>query len=193
MKRLPALFTASVLLLPTLAWAEEEKGMPQLNFANPLLLSQVVWLALIFLALYLLLAHWGLPLIGSVLEDRARRIAADLDAARGAKRAADEAIAELTAATRHAHAEAQAAIVAATERARSEAAAQTSALNARLQADLAAAEARIAAAERAARGALIEAARETAATIIARLTGRTPEAWRLDAAISAVQAARGAN
>lgn len=196
MKRLSALLAASVLplsafLLPSRGWAEEGKGMPQLDFANPLLLSQVVWLALIFLALYLLLARWGLPLIGGVLEDRARRIAADLDAAHGAKREADEAIAELTTATRRAHAEAQTAIAGAIERAKGEVAAQTSALNARLDADLAAAEARITAAERAALGALGEAARETAAAIISRLTGRAPEARHLEAAISAARATRG--
>ena len=40
------------LLLPGVAHAE---GMPQLDFANPLTTSQVVWGALIFIVLYILL------------------------------------------------------------------------------------------------------------------------------------------
>jgi F-type H+-transporting ATPase subunit b len=179
------------LSFPGLALAEGgKKGMPQLDFANKLLLSQVVWLAIIFFALYLLLSQWGLPRVASVLAERARRIKGDLDAARAAKQTADDAIAELNAAARHAHAEAGAAIAGATERAKREALAHASALDARLKADLEAAEARIVAAEQVAMGALREAARETTVTLITRLTGLAPAAGAVAAAVEQALAAR---
>jgi F-type H+-transporting ATPase subunit b len=89
---------AALLIQATPARAGE--GMPQLDFANPLTLAQVVWLGIIFFALYLLLSRWALPRVAAVLEIRAAAIAADLDAARGAKVKADTAVDELTRATR---------------------------------------------------------------------------------------------
>ena len=69
---------AALLLPPAAARAE---GMPQLDFANPLTTSQVVWGAIIFALLYVLLSRIGLPKVGAVLEERARHIAADLETA----------------------------------------------------------------------------------------------------------------
>ena len=81
-----ALFAA--LLLPAVARAE---GMPQLDFANPLTTSQVVWGVIIFAVLYVLLARIGLPKVGEVIEQRARHIAADLETAQKSKAQADAA------------------------------------------------------------------------------------------------------
>ena len=39
--------------------------MPQLDFANPLTTSQVVWGAIIFVVLYVLLSRIGLPKVGA--------------------------------------------------------------------------------------------------------------------------------
>ena len=55
--------------------------MPQLDFANPLTTSQVVWGAIIFAVLYVLLSRIGLPKVGAVIEERARHIASDLETA----------------------------------------------------------------------------------------------------------------
>ncbi len=90
--------------------AEKKGGMPQLDFANPLTIAQVVWLAIIFVVLYLLLSRWALPQVGAVLEQRANRIQGDLEAAKTAKASADAAVVELTAASRQAQATAQAEI-----------------------------------------------------------------------------------
>ncbi|MGC8525210.1 MAG: F0F1 ATP synthase subunit B' [Acidibrevibacterium sp.] len=188
---MPRRLAASLPLVAFPAFAQAaEKGMPQLDFANKLLISQVVWLAIIFLALYVLLAQWGLPRVASVLAERARRIKDDLDAAHAAKKTADDAIAELNAAARHAHAEAGAAIAGATERAKREALAHASALEARLKADLDAAEARIVAAEQAAKGALREAACETAAILVTRLAGFAPDAGAVAIAVDRALASR---
>jgi F-type H+-transporting ATPase subunit b len=180
-----ALFAA--LLLPAAARAE---GMPQLDFANPLTTSQVVWGAIIFAVLYVLLARIGLPRVGEVLEQRARHIAADLATAQASKSRSDAAAKEVAEATARARAEAQAAINAALEVANQEAAGRIAALNERLERQLHEAEAQIHAARTAALRALREVATETAATVIGRLTGAPPDQGRLDGAIGAALAAR---
>ena len=65
--------------------------MPQLDFANPLTTSQVVWGAIIFVVLYILLSRVALPQVAAVIEERARHIAADLETAQAAKARSDEA------------------------------------------------------------------------------------------------------
>jgi F-type H+-transporting ATPase subunit b len=169
---------------------EKKGGMPQLDFANPLTISQVVWLAVIFLALYLLLSRWALPQVGAVLEMRANRIQADLQAAHAAKASADSAVMELTAATREAQATAQAEINSAVATATEAAAAQSASLNARLEKQLAEAEQRIGAARAAAMGALRNVATDTATAVVTRLVGSTPNAGAVEQAVDAALAAR---
>lgn len=179
---------AALLLAPSLASAKE--GMPQLDFANPLTKAQVIWGAIIFAALYVLLSRWALPQVSSVLDERAARIAGDLEAARTAKANADAAVAELTDATQRARAEAQAAINRASDAAKRTAADKAAELNARLDAQLAEAEGRIAAARGSAVSALRQVARDTADTMITRLTGTAADVQTLDRAVTAALAAR---
>jgi F-type H+-transporting ATPase subunit b len=178
---------AALLLAPASAMAE---GMPQLDFANPLTTSQVVWGAIIFVALYLALSRYALPLVGEVIEERARHIAADLETARASKASADNAAKEVAEATARARAEAQAAINAALDAAKGEATARIATLNERLEQQLQEAEAQIGAARAAAMRALREVATETAATVIARLTGAPADPQRLDGAVGAALATR---
>jgi F-type H+-transporting ATPase subunit b len=177
-----------LLTLPAAARAE---GMPQLDFNTPLTISQVVWGAIIFAVLYILLSRSSLPLVESVLTERAGHIARDLDGARAAKATADAGFAEASAATAKARAEAQAAVNAAVNQAKEAATAQTEALNARLETRLHEAEAQIAQARAAALGALRQVATETAASVVTRLTGAAPESARLDSAIGAALATHG--
>ena len=165
--------------------------MPQLDFNNPMTISQVVWMALIFGALYLLLARWALPQVASVMEERTARITADLDTAYAAKAEADAAVSEVHAATRRANTESQAAIASAVAQAKAEAAEQARAADARLDAQLAAAEERIYAARSAAMGALREVATETASVVVARLTGRAADHALLSSAVGSALAVRG--
>jgi F-type H+-transporting ATPase subunit b len=113
---------AGLSLFPLAALAEEQKGMPQLDFGNPLLISQIVWMGIIFAILYYVLSTRLLPQVASVLATRAERIAADLDAAAASKAQADAAVAELMAATRQAREGAQAEIAAAVAEAKAAAA-----------------------------------------------------------------------
>ena len=192
MRPIGLLTAAAMSFFTSVAMAAEAKeGMPQLDFKNVLLKSQVVWLVIIFALLYVLLSRWALPKIGTVLEKRAATIEGDLNAARGAKASADAAVAELTAKTRAAHAGAQAEIVNAVDAAKAAAASQTATLTARLDAQLAEAEGRINIARTAAMGALRQVASDTASVVVSRLTGVAANNSAVDAAVGSALTARG--
>lgn len=196
MLRLPfarvAVASVGVALLGIPA-AHAAEGMPQLNFDTPLTLSQVVWGAIIFFVLYYLLKNDALPQVGAVLEDRASRIAADLDAARAAKAQADASAAESAESDHRARAEAQSQVAGALADAKAEAAKASHAAEERLSAQLEQAEGRIEAARSAAMGALRQIATDTTATVVQRLTGQAPDQAALDTAVgNAMQARRAA-
>jgi len=122
--------------------AEREVFPP---FDSSTFASQLLWLAITFVALYFLLSKVAIPRISGILTDRAGRIAGDIDKAQKAKADSDAAIAayEKALATARVNAGAIA------EKARSEAKAATDAERAGIEAGLAkklaAAEASIAA------------------------------------------------
>ena len=180
----------ALLLLPGVARGE---GMPQLDFSNPLTTSQVAWGAVIFIVLYILASRFALPRVGAVLQDRAERIANDLENARTAKTTADRTGVELAEASTKARADAQAAINAALEQAKASAAAEAAQLNERLERQLQEAETRIAEARASAMGTLRQVATDVAGTVIERLTGGPPDPARLDNAIQAVISSHGAD
>ncbi|MEI6158978.1 MAG: F0F1 ATP synthase subunit B' [Roseococcus sp.] len=148
--------------------------MPQLDLANPMMTSMLVWLLIIFGALYYVLKNYALPEVASVLEARAALIASDLNAARDAQAAGEAALAELRASTAAARAEAQAAISAAMVEAQTKAAEQAAEINARLAAQVAQAEQQVRAARDQAMGALREVAGETATAMLNRLSIEAP-------------------
>lgn len=176
------------LLFAPAAMAE---GMPQLDFKNPLTISQVVWGTIIFVVLYILLSKFALPRVGSVLDERAGRIESDLEGARQAAQRAEAGTAEAAAATAKARAEAQAAVNAALEEAKQAAAIQAVSLNERLEQQLKDAETQINAARVAAMSALRQVATETAVTVVTRLTGAAPDPQGLNNAVGAALSARG--
>lgn len=188
-RRIVPLAIGAALSLPASAMAAG--GMPQIDFANPLTISQVVWGAIIFTVLYFLLSRFVLPKVGEVLEERASHIARDLEAARASKEKADSGMAEATQAIARARSEAQTAVNAALEEAKTAAAEQAHILNHQLELKLKAAEAQIAQARVQAMGALRQVASETAGDVVVRLTGATPDASRVTDTVGAVMAARG--
>ncbi|MCR0983622.1 F0F1 ATP synthase subunit B family protein [Roseomonas populi] len=169
--------------------AADAGGMPQLDFANPLTIAQVIWLFVIFGLLVFLAAHYLLPPVAEVLETRRARIASDLDAARDARAQAEAAEAGQRDSTARARAEAQASIAAATQAAQADAAKRAEALAERLNAQITEAETRIGAARDAAMGALREAATDAAAALVQRLAGIEDKA-AVDAAVSRELSAR---
>ncbi len=148
--------------------------MPQLDFANPLMMSKLIWLLVIFGVLYFILKNYVLPPVASVLDERAARISADLDAARDAQAAGEAALVEIRAATAAARAEAQAAISAAMVEAQTKSAAHAAEINSRLAAQVAQAERQVRAARDQAMGALREVAGETATAMLHRLAVSAP-------------------
>ena len=164
--------------------------MPQLDFGNPLTIAQVVWMALIFFTLYLLLSRVALPRVAEVLETRRVTIERDLETARAAKDEADRAVAELTEASRQARAESQAAIADAAAGAKRAADEDSHALNERLGAQLADAERQIADARAQAMASLRQVATEAADALFSRLTGRAPDAAAMSEAVAQASAAR---
>jgi F-type H+-transporting ATPase subunit b len=165
--------------------------MPQFDFANPLLRAQVVWGAIIFIALYVAASRVGLPAVASVLEARAATIGGDLEQARLARDRADRAVAELNEARRVAYGEAQAALAAAAQRAKDAADAKSIEVNTRLDQQLAESRAQIEAAHGAAMASLSDVATGAAEALIARLAGLKADPARVRAAVAVSLGARG--
>jgi F-type H+-transporting ATPase subunit b len=180
---------AGLFAIPMIALAD---GLPQLDFANKLTTFQVVWGVVIFAILYVLARYTALPKVEAVLQERAKRIAGDLEGAQDAKARADAGIQAAADATAKARSEAQAAINAALDSSKQAAAVQSAVLNERLDKQLKEAEGQIAAARGAALAALPGVATDTAVALITRLTGAAPDPAKLSGAINAAMAARGA-
>jgi F-type H+-transporting ATPase subunit b len=185
--------------LPTIAIAASTSavpvdGMPQLAFGHPeqgrLLVGQMVWLLLIFAAMYFLMANVALPRVGAVIESRHARIAADLEAAQAAKLEADASMAAHRSATDAARAEARAAVAGAVHAAQDDADAKSAALAARLNKQIADAEAQIDAARASAMGAIRGVATDTAEALVAKLVGRA-DRGTIETAVGRALEARG--
>lgn len=180
MRGLPAIAITALVALPSLALAATAgsgppvEGMPQLAFGHPLqgryLIANVFWLLVIFGILYWVMATFALPQVGSILEARAQRIAADLEAAQAAKAEADAALAAHREATAKARAEAQGRIAEALAQSQAAAQARSDELAARLARQIEEADARIAAARDAAMGALRQVATDTTEALVRRLS-----------------------
>jgi hypothetical protein len=140
MRRLPVslaslpLIGLALLAAPLPAMAAT-KGLPQMNFSDPLTFIQIIWMAVIMIVLYIVLSRWALPQLGGVIEARAARITADLDAARQAKAEAEAAVAALNQSIRQARESGHSTIAKAVEAAKTQAGAQSDELNARRGAD----------------------------------------------------------
>ena len=165
--------------------------MPQLDFANPLTTSQVIWGAVIFVVLYLLYSRWALPQVADGAADARGQIEADLEAARGAKTAADTAMAELVRGrARSACRRAGADRAGPGSRQGRGGGRRRRRLNARLETEIAAAEHRIGAARAAALGAVQQVAVEAAQAVVARLVGTGIDPAAVERAVASTLAAR---
>lgn len=136
--------------------------------------SQIVWLALTFVLLYVLMAKLALPRIGSILAERSKRIAEDIATANELKERSDAALAAYEKGLADARAHAQ---TLPTPRANAEAAAveeTNKQLEAQLHERLTAAERSIAATRAAAIGNVGTIASEAASAIVERLIGQAP-------------------
>jgi len=133
--------------------------------------SQLLWLAITFGALYLLMSKIALPRIGGILDDRKARIDADLSAADASRQKTDAAIAAYEAALSAAKSKAQGIGNEKREALTAELAGKRQALETELSAKVVAAEARIAQTKAEALTHVDEIATETAQTVVSQLVG----------------------
>jgi F-type H+-transporting ATPase subunit b len=136
------------------------------NFA-----PQLVWLALTFGLLYVLMSRIALPRIGTILSDRETRIESDLAASRDLQTKAQAAAAEHDETLRATKAQAQAIGRDAQQQAASETQARRSAQEAEFAKKLAEADAQITAAKAQALAHVEEIATDAAGSILEKLTG----------------------
>jgi F-type H+-transporting ATPase subunit b len=161
-----------------------KSGFPP--FQRETFATQLFWLALCFLVLYLLVARIGLPRIGSIIEQRRGRVAGDLAEASRLKGEADEAFAAYDKALADTRAQAQAEASGTRDRLNAEAEQRRKVLEGELNAKLSAAEQQIAKTQNAAMANVRGIAIETAGAIVARLIGVTPPGSAAADAVDAV-------
>jgi len=163
--------------------AAESGGMPQLDFST--YAPQLIWLAITFGVLYLLMSRVALPRVAQALEARRDRIANDLDQAAQLKSETDAAIEGYETALADARAKAHQ-IASET---REELAKETDALREKLEAELdqklEAAEARITATKQEAMGNVRGIAADVAATIVSTLGATNVDAAKVAQAVDA--------
>jgi F-type H+-transporting ATPase subunit b len=145
--------------------------------------SQLLWLAVTFVLLYVLMSRVALPRIGAIFAERSKRIADDLAAAHSFKERSEAAGAAYQKALADARARAHSIAAETREKQAVEAEATNKRLEAELHERLAAAEQSIAATRTAAMGNVGSIAAETAAAIVERLIGKTPSQQEVAAAM----------
>lgn len=168
----------------------EEDGHEEADFPpfdSTFFASQLLWLVITFVVLYLLMSRLVLPRIGGILEDRRDRIARDLDQAERLKQQSDDALAGYERALAEARAGAFAIASEARDEAKSEAEAKQSKVEADLDAKLSDASARIGEIKAKALADVSDIATEAAEAVVERLLGKKPSAAELSAAVKAVE------
>jgi len=163
---------------------EHGRGFPPFDATS--FPSQLLWLALTFIALYLLMSRAALPRIGSILEERRRRIADDLAQAQRLEGMSDAAIAAHEKALNEARGRAQALASETRANAAAEAEARRREVDAKLNLHIAEAEKSIAATRSAAMTNVRGIAGEAASAIVERLIGTTPASQEIAEAVNAV-------
>ncbi|MBL8644542.1 MAG: F0F1 ATP synthase subunit B' [Rhodospirillaceae bacterium] len=155
--------------------------MPQFDPAS--FPSQIFWLVVTFVALYVVISKFAIPRIGEILEQRARLIQDDLDRAGALKADTDAAIAAYEKAMADARSQARDVLLAATNELKKVADEKTAAVNAEVNKQIADGEARIAKAKTEALGSIKTIAAETAREAVSKLTGLTLDAAKVDGAV----------
>jgi F-type H+-transporting ATPase subunit b len=145
--------------------------------------SQLIWLAVTFVLLYVLMSRIALPRIAGILADRDKHIADDIAAANRFKEQSDAAHAAYEKALADARGRAQSIANATREQQAAAADATNKRLEAQLHERIAAAEQSIAASRTSAMSNVGSIASDTAAAIVERLIGQAPAAHEVAAAV----------
>ena len=158
-----------------------KSGFPP--FAKETFASQLVWLAICFAALYLMISRVAVPRIGGIIEERSNRIEGDFAAAQRMKDESEAALAAYEKSLAEARNRAQAIGAEIRNKLNAEADENRKVTETRLNAQLADAEKQIAATKAAAMTNVRGIAIDAAAAIVERLTGTAPPAPAVSAAV----------
>jgi F-type H+-transporting ATPase subunit b len=162
--------------------------MPQLDVST--FTPQLVWLAISFIALYLLMSKLGLPRVDAIIEARRKRLDDDLSRAAAMKAEAEAVIAAYQRTLAEARAHAQAAIKERTDRFAAEAALRQRQLAAALAEQTRAAEREIGAAKERAFTEIRNVAVDVARSVTEKLTGSAADEAKLAPAVDRAMAER---
>ena len=162
--------------------------MPQLDIST--FTPQLVWLAIWFVVLYLLMAKLAMPRIARAMEARRRRREDDLARAAQLKAEAEAANAAYQKTLAEARAQAQATIKETSDRLAADAAKQQRALAATLAEQIEAAERRIAATKEQALAEVRGIAVDVGRSVVEKLTGAVPDTAKMAAAVDSSLAGR---
>ena len=143
-------------------------------FQSQTFASQLVWLVIAFVLLYVLMAKLALPRVGAIIENRHKRIADDIADAGRLKQQSDEAVAAYEKALADARARAQAIANETRDRAAAAADVRRKTLEAELNTKLVEAEKTIAATKTAAMANVRAIAEDATRAIVERLIGLAP-------------------
>jgi F-type H+-transporting ATPase subunit b len=161
----------AIVVAAAAAATHEEKsaGLPQLNPGD--FSPQLVWLAITFVVLYLILARVALPRIGEVIEERRDRVQRDLDAAERFKADTDAALASYEKALSEARQKASSMAKDMRDKLSAETDKERAEVEGQLSAKLNEAETRIAATKDKALASVNDIAAETAGAVVSKLLG----------------------
>jgi F-type H+-transporting ATPase subunit b len=146
--------------------------------------SQLIWFAIAFIALYLIISRLAIPRIGGIMAARSKAIADDLGEAAKLKDQSDAALAAYEKSLSDARARAQALAGETRDRLNAEAEQARKKLEGELNAKLAAAEEVITGTKKAAMANVQAIAVETAAAIVRRLIGSEPAPKTVEQAVA---------
>jgi F-type H+-transporting ATPase subunit b len=163
------------------AEGEEKEGMPQLDPHS--YASQLFWLAIFFILVFLFLRFIGLPRITAIMDERAKTIDSDIAAAELLRAQAAESEKTYEATMGTAHGEARALLAETYERNKAVLVEQTKQAASVAEREVNQAVKRVESERAAALHSIHEVARGLAADITTKLTGRAPDTDRLGRAV----------
>ncbi len=166
------LVLAAGALVPGAARAEETAGLPQLDVNS--FSSQLFWLAVFFVIVYLFMRYVGVPRVAAIIEERRARITADLGAAERLRVEAADARKNFEATIAEAHAAARKLLAETHERNLAILADRTKAASAEYEARVAEAVRAIDTAKYEALESIPEIARNLTSDLTAKLLGHRP-------------------
>ncbi len=170
----------------TTAHTEQPAGHkePFPPFNSQTFASQLFWLVITFVFLYVMMSKVALPRIGAIIDSRQKRIDDDLAEAQKLKTESDAALASYEKALADARNRGQAIATEMRDKQAAASEATRKALETQLNAKLADAEKTIAATKSAAMANVSAIAQDAASTIVERLTGATPQDQAVAAAVA---------